>query len=332
MSASSLTQLKMIVERVVRPVRATMVRKRRMREELLAHVSAVFAQERAKVGDDAAALARTAARFGDAQELSRDLQQSVPWIDRMARLAGPPFWLRRPGESRGRFAVRQCLQLGIFLSWAGIGGSLLLYGLLFLVSASIRQSLLQVRDLALVLTGAGIGLVALILIASVVIFLVHGMIHALYGPRGRSWPLILLLGGVMSLINVSIPLALFGLGQLDARTTLPELLATLPGAAVGGPALLICIASVCHRMTDGPVGWSWRRIGRLYAGGCLIVAGATFIAVLALSGDALLGSENTLKILLILSSWIIPLELAVASPRIVARIRADREWANLLLD
>ena len=41
MNESTLTQLKIIVERAVRPVRASISRKRKMREELLAHVSGV---------------------------------------------------------------------------------------------------------------------------------------------------------------------------------------------------------------------------------------------------------------------------------------------------
>ena len=40
-----LRELKIVVERAVRPVRATIARKRRMREELLAHLMAIFEEE-----------------------------------------------------------------------------------------------------------------------------------------------------------------------------------------------------------------------------------------------------------------------------------------------
>jgi hypothetical protein len=60
MNESILTQLKVIVERAVRPVRASTSRKRKMREELLAHVVGVFEEECARLGDDRAALERTA--------------------------------------------------------------------------------------------------------------------------------------------------------------------------------------------------------------------------------------------------------------------------------
>ena len=51
MNELTLTQLKIIVERAVRPVRASTARKRKMREELLAHVVGVFEEEGARLGD-----------------------------------------------------------------------------------------------------------------------------------------------------------------------------------------------------------------------------------------------------------------------------------------
>ena len=65
MNESSLIQLKITVERAVRPVRASTSLKRKMREELLSHVSKVFEEERARFGDDQVALERTVLRFGD---------------------------------------------------------------------------------------------------------------------------------------------------------------------------------------------------------------------------------------------------------------------------
>ena len=70
MNDSTLTQLKVLVERAVRPVRASSSRKRKMREELLAHVSAVFKEEAARLHDEQAALEGTAMRFGNPTELT----------------------------------------------------------------------------------------------------------------------------------------------------------------------------------------------------------------------------------------------------------------------
>ena len=45
MNESTLTRLKIIVERAVRPVRASVSCKHKMREELFAHVIGVFEEE-----------------------------------------------------------------------------------------------------------------------------------------------------------------------------------------------------------------------------------------------------------------------------------------------
>ena len=94
MNESTLTQLKIIVERAVRPVRASTSRKRKMREELLAHVSTVFEEEAEKLGEERAALERTALRFGNPAEVTAQLQESVPASDGISR-----FWEGQPDES-----------------------------------------------------------------------------------------------------------------------------------------------------------------------------------------------------------------------------------------
>jgi len=92
MNESTLTQLKILVERAVRPVRASMFRKRKMQEELLAHVNAVFEEEAARLGDEQAAFERTAQRFGNPAELTGQLQMSVPRSDFLQRfLEGMAF-------------------------------------------------------------------------------------------------------------------------------------------------------------------------------------------------------------------------------------------------
>jgi hypothetical protein len=77
MNDATLKELKTLVERAVRPVRASMSRKRRMREELLAHLVFTF-EEEASRGDEQAALERAKERFGNPQDLSRQFQETVP--------------------------------------------------------------------------------------------------------------------------------------------------------------------------------------------------------------------------------------------------------------
>jgi hypothetical protein len=101
MNESTLIQLKVIVERAVRPVRASTSRKRKMREELLAHVSGVFEEESARLDADQSALERTALRFGHPAEVTDQLQESVPASDGIIRL-----WDGRPEEPTLRGALR----------------------------------------------------------------------------------------------------------------------------------------------------------------------------------------------------------------------------------
>src|SRR5579872_93282 len=111
MNESTLTQLKMIVERAVRPVRASTSRKWRMREELLAHVVGVFEEEAAKPGDHQDALERTARRFGNPAEVTGQLQESIPGSDVIAR-----FCEGRPEEP----ALWGALQSVCFTGAAGL--------------------------------------------------------------------------------------------------------------------------------------------------------------------------------------------------------------------
>jgi hypothetical protein len=99
-----------------------MICKQNMREELLAHVSAVFEEEVARLAGEPAALEQTARRFGDPAELTAQLQESVPTLDVVQRSLdraadGACF---RPGESTLRRAVRYAIILaaaaGLLLS------------------------------------------------------------------------------------------------------------------------------------------------------------------------------------------------------------------------
>jgi hypothetical protein len=107
MNESTLMQLKILIERAVRPVRASVVRKQTMREELLSHVCSVFEEELKRLGDPQAALAQTALRFGNAAEVTQNLQASLPRIDRIDLLVDE-LWFR-PGESTWRRAIRHTL-------------------------------------------------------------------------------------------------------------------------------------------------------------------------------------------------------------------------------
>ena len=104
MNDAILQAMKNFVEQAVRPVAATMARKRQMREELLGHLMAIFDEEVAKQGDAQTALEQAKRRFGDPKELSGQLQQAVPWWNRCQAALGNLGY--RSDEAAWHLAVR----------------------------------------------------------------------------------------------------------------------------------------------------------------------------------------------------------------------------------
>ena len=103
------------VERIVRPVKASVRRKRKMREELLAHLSAIFYEELARSGDPTAAVNTATERFGDPAELTAELQATAPRLERFEyQLESWLGW--HPPETALRWMSRAALQLGAFMT------------------------------------------------------------------------------------------------------------------------------------------------------------------------------------------------------------------------
>jgi hypothetical protein len=112
MTQAESKDLKIVVEQVVRPIRASVGRKRKMREELLAHLEAVFVEESTKQREEGSALDRTKQRFGVLSELTKQLQNSVPSHDFIERTL--ESFAFRPGEPTVHRLVRYSLVWEVF--------------------------------------------------------------------------------------------------------------------------------------------------------------------------------------------------------------------------
>lgn len=112
MTENMRNSLMAVVERVVHPLPTMLARKRRMREELLSHLAAVYEEEAARLGDGDAALARARERFGDPAQVRKELLRTVrPWH----RFR---YWVeklrREPDESLPHLLLKHLLAAGLF--------------------------------------------------------------------------------------------------------------------------------------------------------------------------------------------------------------------------
>jgi hypothetical protein len=118
-------QLKVHVESIVRPVRAAVGRKNKMREELLAHLTEKARALMAAGADEPSACVEAIQQLGDPVTLRADLQATVPAVERLAFLRLPDIrvldaWFERTEETPFRFAL-----VRTFYTALGIGAVLL---------------------------------------------------------------------------------------------------------------------------------------------------------------------------------------------------------------
>lgn len=173
MNDETLGELKIVVERTVRPLRASLARKHRIREELLDHLTEIVEEEADRLGDPQAAVEFTVQRFGDPEELTRELQATVPRWDRVRAVVEN---LRvEPGESTLHFFGKQLIV------------SVLFYGLMLLLLLPvlwIREPKMVVPSIFLI---ALIATLAQACFSAPFILLADRMGRALHGsPSERS--------------------------------------------------------------------------------------------------------------------------------------------------
>lgn len=135
-------ELMVCVERCVRPIRASNLRKDRMRSELYAHLYGVCEEERSNAESEEAALEKTRQRFGDPANVRDELQNTVPWIERALCVpldSSNSRWKRRPDESAIKYDCRIMLMTAAF--------SLVGYGAIVVLALVMRGGMRSPRAL-----------------------------------------------------------------------------------------------------------------------------------------------------------------------------------------
>jgi ATP-dependent Clp protease ATP-binding subunit ClpC len=104
-----------LVERAVRPVRASIVHKRKVRDELLSHLTGIYDEELERCGTPLSAMQAASERFGDPTELARELNASLPLGERIGYYINRNL-VCRPHESASRYMLRFATGLTAFMA------------------------------------------------------------------------------------------------------------------------------------------------------------------------------------------------------------------------
>lgn len=231
MNGTTLKELKVVVERAVRPVGATTPRKRKMREELLAHLVSIF-EEETRHGDERTALEQAKERFGDPKELSRQLRDTVPWWDGVCSVIEKGNL--QPGESLLHLAIKQLV--AVLLTF----GVILPVLLPLMIAGRLNEVGLMLRVLVVSgLIGYGLGFLAS--------FMPLRMGRALYGAASERSLRVVVLSALLSLlIFPMVAFATYWMLTWDLASSL----ANLHLAWYSAPAAPIVLLMTARKMTE----------------------------------------------------------------------------------
>ncbi len=244
------------IERVVGPVWASESRKDRMREELFAHLEASFEEERGHLGDDGAAADRAIQRLGEASELTRSLQDSVPWLERVFDTRLIPHhrletWCRRRrDETLPHYAIRITTWMTAMIAGGDLIGAM--------VGAAVRS---RPVDWPVVLVWGPATLAVIAVGTFVFPFLGEAMVRALQSESSHRYraPLIAALSSlfVIALILGFVLIVTVGAphGQVFRRA---DWLLVLVFALFAPPALFLARETPSPGAVDGTDGSSPR--------------------------------------------------------------------------
>ncbi len=169
-----------------------MVRKRRMRDELLAHLSAIYDEELARHNDPLAAVAAAGERFGSPAELTAELQATVPYLERLEAAPNPWFGWRAP-ETVVRWMTRLAVQMGlVMLAMWVIAGIFVLREFGWTINA-----LLALRPIF-----AGIIVLPIsVALSGICYFKIRDHLYGAFGSR-KSWKQAIAWAGLLATVTV----------------------------------------------------------------------------------------------------------------------------------
>ncbi len=316
-------RLMILVETAVRPVRATPRRKQEMREELLAHLIAVFEEEATRLGNEPAALDEAARRFGNPAELTQQLQKSVSWDDRLVTRMSE--FISPPGNSVARRALRHAL-LYLAVKTTPVLLTALCEWVSYVRGQRLQPPLSQFGGDGLTRLGLLLpyGAIAIFIFS----FLAQWTSQTARCPAHQFRRQTTLAAAAVSL---GIPAWAFGFSLIvigDWQSALREIWLLFPALAVLPAFGVIFLANLGRQAFHGREGRPWLRTRLFHAAACLAASIMAVALTMAIAGDpwtALQSAQSWLPLVALL----IVLDLILSAPRVVARTRTEEEWDNL---
>ncbi len=233
-------ELMIHVEQIVRPVRAFSARKLQMRRELLGHLQGALNEEHRRLPDDeSAAIQAAKRRLGEPADLTRQLQQTVPRLERV-------LMARTPATSR----INK-LELWLAASLAGMNGRMAMGHSVILQVFAVLQIGIPIylsADIRGVLSGQGaqpIHLTAffisfLVGLELLFILSVRFVLAAAAPAPQFDWVRVLKLGAINLALQTAV-LFIATAAQVDRQPTI-GLMAVPVGAGVVLQAISVAVA------------------------------------------------------------------------------------------
>jgi hypothetical protein len=251
-------RLKLQVERAVRPVVAGEARKDRWREDLYAHLWDIYEDERGRGARGVEAIDRAVLRFGDPAGVRRELQRSVPWLERILFVPLPGLTRMRRSGVRRLTAMREISEFK-----CAVRAALALLGVMivvaFVLNPLLGSALRPEPDYERVLVlGSTIGLLSVLNLFTVMLLNVAAYFafrdERVGRPdRARVWAYAVLTGVVVFASGLVFSILGGGYFVFSWRDV-----AALAGMAVAVPAL-----TTLSSLSTAVESRRWRQWGRL---------------------------------------------------------------------
>jgi hypothetical protein len=298
-----------------------------MRNELLARMGALFAEEKAQTGDESVALERTKARF-DPAEITREFQESVPRLARWSIQFFEGFGYRQ-GESTYRHAARAAFRMTLLITLIMVPG---VVPFVLFVWRQGPTTPTEIGKPPVPVTFFAALYVIVYLAVFLGIVLMHSAWRAWRESGRRFWWRVIAFSMCSSFFSCVLAFVLCLSATADLASSLANTVELVPLVSVLPAAVLLFSARVRQSLFQTTVqDHSWRRALIIDITWCLTAMAITWILGLALINDSHFRADNVAFVGIFLGLLSL-LDVLLQRPRARAVMCPDLEWESLPID